>query len=260
MELRAHRVPVDGGQLHAEEAGEGSAVLLLHAGVTDRRVWDPVLPALAARHRVIRYDARGYGRSPRSAGAFSLVADAVAVLDHFGVPAAHLVGLSQGGATSVDTALAHPERVRSLTLVAPGLSGFAWPELPGHARRVAAAGCGDVRGLAEEVVRLWAPQSIGPDGRPLDDLAATMIFDLGELFFLAQLEVDEPPALDRLDQITAPTLVVLGDLDVDRITEIGDLLSARIPGARRVTLTGADHIVPVRVPEELDALLAGHLR
>jgi pimeloyl-ACP methyl ester carboxylesterase len=259
MELREHHVPVDSGHLYAEEVGDGPPVLLLHAGVTDRRVWDPLLAPLAAGHRVIRCDSRGYGRSPAATGPFSLVADAVAVLDALGVERAHFVGLSQGGATSVDTALAHPDRVRTLTLIAPGLTGFNWPELPGYAERVAAAERGDGRQLARQVLRLWAPLSVGRDGDPLDDLAATMIFDLADRFLLDEREVEEPSAVDRLGQITAPTLVVLGDRDIDAIAAIGDLLASRIPGARLVTLPGADHILPLRVPQQLAGLLADHL-
>jgi 3-oxoadipate enol-lactonase len=188
------------------------------------------------------------------------VADAVAVLDACGVERAHLVGLSQGGATSVDTALAHPGRVRTLTLVAPGLSGFDWPELPGRADRIAAGERGDLPGIVESLVRLWAPLSIGPDGRPTGDLAVTMMSDLAEFFLLDELDVEEPSAVERLDRIAVPTLVVLGDRDLDVITTIGDLLAAKIPGARRVMLPGADHILPLRTPEALDALLADHLR
>src|SRR5687767_4146475 len=134
---------VDEGRIFADETGTGDAVLLLHAGVADRRVWDDVAPALgAAGYRAIRYDVRGMGRSAPPTEPHSLVADALAVLDAAGVDAAHFVGLSQGAATSVDTALTHPGRVRSLTLVAPGLTGYPWPQLPGFARRMAAAEAG----------------------------------------------------------------------------------------------------------------------
>jgi 3-oxoadipate enol-lactonase len=255
MNSLAEFVRVDGGELYVEQAGSGQPVLLLHAGVTDRRVWDLAVPPLAQRYRVIRYDGRGYGRSPAPAGPFSLVSDALAVLDHYGLPDAHFVGLSQGAATSVDVALAHPGRVRSLTLVAPGLSGFDWPQLPGYAERVAAAERDDATALAAAICRLWAPLS----GAPGDDLASRMIMDNAGVFLADELEVDEPPAVDRLDRIGVPTLVVLGDRDLDVITEIGDLLAAGIPGARRVMLAGADHMLPLRVPDRLHAVLVDHL-
>jgi 3-oxoadipate enol-lactonase len=253
-------VEVPGGRLHAEETGTGDPVLLLHAGVTDSRVWDTTAPLLAsAGYRVIRYDTRGFGQSTPSEAPFSLVADALAVLDAAGAPAAHFVGLSQGAATSVDVALAAPDRVRTLTLVAPGLSGYEWPRLPGFERRLAAAERGDAHGLALEIARLWAPMSFNRDGDPSDQ-ASRIVREQAEAFMADELEVEEPSALPRLAEITAPTLVVVGDRDVDAIAQIGRLLTDQIAGAHLVTLTGADHILPLRVPDRLHALLLDHLR
>jgi pimeloyl-ACP methyl ester carboxylesterase len=259
---------VDGGRIHAEETGAGEAVLLLHAGVTDRRVWDPIAPALAAAgFRAIRYDQRGHGRSPAPSAPHSQVADAIAVLDAAGVDTAHFVGLSQGAATSVDAALAHPTRVRSLTLVAPGLTGYRWPRLPGFARRMAAAEAGDAHRLAVETARLWAPMSFA-DGNTTDtdalcdgphDAAGRIILDQAEQFLRDDLAVDEPYAVDRLAEIAAPTLVVLGDRDVAPISDIGHLLTAGIPGARGTIVADADHMLPLRTPEQFVELLLTHL-
>ncbi len=318
--MRAMRgITVDEGRIYAEETGAGPAVLLLHAGVADRRVWDLVAPSLAAAgYRVIRYDMRGFGRSAPATGPHSLIDDAHAVLTAAGEETAHFVGLSQGAATSVDTALAHPGRVRSLTLVAPGLTGYPWPRLPGFARRMAAAEAGDAHGLAVEIARLWAPLSFvdasAPNmaaprttaphtgaphttaphtapphtapphttaphtapphtatagqnqpgaaapavGHPRD-IAAQIIVDQAEAFMRDELEIEEPSAVERLGEITAPTLVVLGAADVAPVSEIGALLAGGIPGARRVTISGADHMLPLRVPERLVELLVPHL-
>jgi 3-oxoadipate enol-lactonase len=250
---------VDEGRIHAEEYGAGEAVLLLHAGVADRRVWDPIAPALADRgFRAIRYDMRGHGRSAPPTAPHSLVADALAVLDAAGVDSAHFVGLSQGAATSVDTALAHPARVRSLTLVAPGLTGYRWPRLPGFERRMAAAEAGDCHRLAVEIARLWAPLSFTGTHGP-HDAAGLIIVDQAEQFMRDEMEIDEPPAVDRLAEITVPTLVVLGDRDVEPIGDIGRRLVDGIPGARCATLAGADHMLPLRVPGEFTDVLLRHL-
>jgi pimeloyl-ACP methyl ester carboxylesterase len=259
---------VDGGRIHAERTGPpgADAVLLLHAGVADRRVWDRVVaPLAAAGYDVVRYDMRGYGRSLPATEPHSLVADALAVLDAAGVDAAHFVGLSQGAATGVDTALAHPGRVRSLTLVAPGLTGYEWPRLPGFAGRMAAAEAGDTHGLALEIARLWAPLSFGAGagaggGKGECDAAAKIILDQAEQFMRDELEIEEPSAIGRLGEIGAPTLVVLGDSDVEPITDIGRILTEGIPGARCETLPRADHMLPLRVPEELTRLLLAHMQ
>ena len=253
-------VEVPGGSLYTEDSGGGGEpILLLHAGVTDSRVWDDTAPRLAAAgYRTIRFDSRGYGRSPLSQQPFSHVADALAVLDAHGVDSAHFVGLSQGAATSVDTAIAHPARVRTLTLVAPGLSGFVWPQLPGYERRLAAAERDDPQGLALEHARLWASLSFEGDGGG-EDKAAQIVRDQAGAFWAEELEIEEPDAIPRLGEIRVPTLIVLGDRDLDVITEIGNVLASAIPGARLTTLAGADHILPLRVPDALHEALAGHL-
>jgi 3-oxoadipate enol-lactonase len=260
-------VIVDDGRIYAEEVGTGDPVLMLHAGVADRRVWSTIAPAVAAAgYRVITYDMRGYGRSAPPTAEHSLVADALAVLDSATAadpapptPApAHFVGLSQGAATSVDVALRYPDRVRSLILVAPGLTGYDWPQLPGFVRRMAAAEAGDAHRLAVEIARLWAPMSF-VDDRCLHDEAAQIIIDQAEQFMRDEMEVEEPSAVDRLGEITAPTLVVLGDTDVAPITDIGRHLAANIRGSVLETLPGADHMLPLRVPEQLTELLLAHL-
>jgi len=247
--------------MHIEDVGRGEPVVLAHAGVTDRRIWDDAVPALvAAGYRVIRYDAPGYGLSPPPGQVRSFVDDALEVLTRAGVDSAHWVGLSQGAATGVDLALGHPDRVRSLALIAPGMSGYDWPDLPGLAARRAAFDRGDARELALEVLRLWGPLSFDDAGRLLDDdPAARVVLDQGGWFLQDADEVEEPAAEPRLGEIGVPALVVLGDQDVEAITDIGQRYARGIPGARLVTLAPADHLLPLRVPDQLHTLLLEHL-
>jgi len=247
--------------IHIEDVGQGEPVVLAHAGVTDRRIWDAAVPALAgAGYRVIRYDQPGYGESSRPTGRHSLVADARSVLEETGVSSVHWVGLSAGAATGVDLALAEPERIRSLALIAPGLSGYDWPELPGYADREVAWERRDGAALALEILRLWGPLSFDDAGnlRP-DDPAAHVLLEQADWFLQDDEEIDEPPAEPRLAEIAVPTLVVLGDQDVDEITDIGERYGRGISGARLVTLSPADHLLPLRVPDQLHPLLLEHL-
>jgi 3-oxoadipate enol-lactonase len=150
-------IPVDGGALHGEVVGAGDAVVLLHAGPVDSRVWDRVLADLAATHRVVRYDARGSGRSSQPRAPFSFVDDLVAVLDYLGIARAVLVGQSLGGMVTIDAALAHPERVGGLVLVGAGRSGDPWPEIPQLAALDEALEAGDVERATAIRLDLWAP-------------------------------------------------------------------------------------------------------
>jgi pimeloyl-ACP methyl ester carboxylesterase len=122
------RVTVPGSSLFYESAGTGRPVILLHGGNLDRRMWDAEFDALRAAHRVIRYDARGYGRSGPADTAFSAHHDLLALMDTLQLSRASLVGLSMGGRIAMDFALSHPDRVDRLVLVAPGISGGTWAE------------------------------------------------------------------------------------------------------------------------------------
>jgi 3-oxoadipate enol-lactonase len=249
--------------VHIEDEGHGEPVVLAHAGVTDRRVWDAALSTLvAAGYRVIRYDLPGYGLSPRPVQPPSFVSVALDVLTATEVGSAHWIGLSQGAATGVDLALAHPDRIRSLALIAPGMSGYEWPDLPGRDARLAAWERRDGYGLALEILRLWGPMSFDPTGQlHPDDPAAATVLDQAEWFlqFPSGDEPEEPAAEPRLGEIAAPTLIVLGDRDVESIADIGRRYEQGIPGARLVTLAPADHLLPLRVPDQLHALLLEHL-
>src|SRR5712672_1954620 len=122
-------IAVDGGEVWSDDSGgDRPPLVLLHPGVGDSRIWDPVLPALTAKYRVIRYDARGFGQSPAPAVKFSLLRDLAAVLDHYGVQRAALVGCSQGGGSALGLVLDQPERVSALVLLCPGIPGFPFPE------------------------------------------------------------------------------------------------------------------------------------
>ena len=116
-------VEVEGGRLYYREAGEDPPVILLHGGYLDHRMWDGQVQTLARDHRVVRYDIRSHGRSSAEEVPFSDVEDLGALMDALAIPRATLVGLSMGGFIAADFALARPERVVSLVLVGPGISG-----------------------------------------------------------------------------------------------------------------------------------------
>ncbi|WP_369212812.1 alpha/beta fold hydrolase [Streptomyces flavofungini] len=164
-------VPVKDGEVWAWDSGVprgvdagGLPLVLLHPGVADSRIWDGVLPRLTARHRVIRYDARAYGRSPDPTAPFSLVADLTAVLGHFGIARAVLAGSSMGAATAISLALRDPARVAALALVVPGVTG-ADELLPrafmAEVGRLAEAG--DIDGIVAMIMRSSAAAGTGDD-------------------------------------------------------------------------------------------------
>lgn len=159
--VTATTVPVEAGELFCESAGEGPPVVLLHGGMLDLNMWNEQFSWLAGLgYRVIRYDARGHGRSSTVAGDYANHDDLHALLTRLDVPCATLVGLSLGARTALDTAIAHPESVSALVLASPGVSGrpFADPYVAHHtAQQMAAAGDpdGGAQRFVEHFLRMW---------------------------------------------------------------------------------------------------------
>ncbi|MFD5142159.1 alpha/beta fold hydrolase [Streptomyces sp. NPDC058401] len=255
MTIELIHVP-GGGRISAEKAGDGPPLVLLHGSVHDGRVWNRVFAGLARHRTVVRYDARGHGRSTLPTGPFRYEDDLLAVLDRFGFRTAGLAGLSMGGEVALDFTLEHPERVRSLTLIAASAGGHEWPRSPGT-DAYAAARRGSVGSrIAELELGLWA--GLG-DRAPGYEVIEPMVRENAEAWAAAEkghaLDPDAP-AVGRLDRIGVPTAIVVGDHDHPEIGVIAGRLADGIPGARREVVAGADHYLPLRAPERLlDILL-----
>jgi pimeloyl-ACP methyl ester carboxylesterase len=234
--------------------GEGPPLVLLHEGVVDSRIWNRVLPLLAERRRVIRYDQRGFGRSPMPDGPYSLVGDLVGVLDAAGAERAALAGASRGGNIALTAALERPERVSALVLLGSGLPGAqlhvdATPEQ--EARWEQAEAGDDWPAMAELDLEIWAPLGADPELRAM--------FVENAVGSNSEDPATDGPVADRLDRIAAPTLVVTGGRDVAGINEIGSRLAREIPGAESAVIDDADHMIPWRAPEQVSHLMLDFL-
>ncbi|MHB1430726.1 MAG: alpha/beta fold hydrolase [Streptosporangiaceae bacterium] len=246
-------VTVDGGLIWGEDSGgSGPAILLAHSGLADHRLWDPIWPAFASRARVIRYDARGYGRSSPPATAYRQTDDMLRVLDDRGLGAAHLVGCSMGGATAIDVALARPDRVASLTLLAPGLSGYPWPEEPEvDADYQAAEASGDPDAIAAIALREWAAAGTDP-------LITDMLLDAIRAWPAEEQHCLEPedPAYGRLGAVRAPTVLLVGDRDRPALIACDESIAAGVPGCELIRLPGVDHYPSLRDPGAVIRVIA----
>jgi 3-oxoadipate enol-lactonase len=239
-------VAVDGGEVWADDSGgDGPPLVLLHPGVGDSRIWAPLLPTLAKSYRVIRYDARGYGRSPAPAVKFTLLTDLIAVLDHHGLDRVAIVGCSQGGGSALALALEQPARVSAMTLLCPGIPGFAWPDEPDEleAEYNAAMQAGDVDAIAGLIQGIWGAAGATEAAMEQFRSAARAYIASGDLM------QEDPPVLDRLDEIKAPTSLLVGDLDYPPLIESNRQAAARIPGCQLTVVPGMDHLPPLRDPD-----------
>lgn len=244
------RVRVAGGWLYYEAAGRGPAVVLLHSGNLDSRTWDPQFLPLARAHRVIRYDARGLGRSSPADTSYAAHDDLLALLDSLRVDRASLVGLSGGARIAIDFALAQPSRVDRLVLAEPGLSGWRYKDIGdtswAKAWRAAAIRRDSIGMAVSWLASDWMkPAMEHAELRP--KLRQWILAGAGNWLGLVRhgdLErVANPPARGRTRLIRAPTLVIVGSRDLPEIHHIVDTLTATIPTVRRVTFAGAGHMV-----------------
>jgi 3-oxoadipate enol-lactonase len=240
-----------------EAAGSGPPVVLLHAGVADRRMWDGVLPLLAERFRVLAPDLRGYGDAPLSPGPFSNVADVLGFLDDQHLPSVGLVGGSFGGRVALEVATAAPDRVNRLVLLCPALRGVA-PTAASEAFDSEEEGlleAGDVTGAVRLNVETW----LGPEADPG---AHDLLTRMQRRAFDVQLVADEwpnppTPAREEVDlrRLTVPTTVFLGAHDVDWLQQAARAVAAGVPAATLVELDWAGHLPALERPAETAGLV-----
>jgi pimeloyl-ACP methyl ester carboxylesterase len=247
-------VDVSDARIAYEITGEGHPLVLIHAGIADSRMWQPQLDAFSQRYQVIRYDVRGFGRSSPTKGVFSHRDDLFTLLDALGIERAHLLGLSMGGALAVDFTLDHPERVSALITAAARPSGQEpSPELIDAWTTVdEAIEAGDIDRANELELRMWVdgpyrnPTFVAPEIRALvAEMNRPLLAGPDE----GEPEPLDPPALGRLHEIEAPTLVMFGDRDMPDVVAGSYLLASGIAGAERVSIPCTAHMFNLEQPD-----------
>jgi len=254
----------DGARLHYDLSGDqaGEPIVFVHGFSLDRRVWDDQLPAFGTVHRVLRYDARGFGRSSLPTTEYDHADDLRALVDHLGLGPVHLVGLSMGGGIAARFALAHPDATRSLVLVDAAIPGYRWSP-PFGALFPALQQAARERGVA--VAReLWLASDLFEPARERPAVAAKLeaiVADYSGWHWLHRNpeRAEAPSALDRIDRVEAPTLLVVGERDLPDFHDVADRIAARLPGAERVRIPGAGHMSNIEEPDRFDAAVLAFL-
>jgi 3-oxoadipate enol-lactonase len=254
---------VDALPIAWREAGEGPLVVFLGGLGTTRTGFDPQLVVLSDRYRCVCWDPPGFGLSPGPAGGLSFPFLAAAVADFIaalGATSAHVAGLSMGGQIALHTAVRHPDRVRSLSLLdtspAFGLNGTdpdEWVRL-----RVAGLDAGETpASFAEPVLR----SIMAPDVSDAAVAAAVASMErISADGFRAAVEL--LPSHDvraRLGEIRAPTVVLVGDQDEETPLAYAEAIADGIPGARLQIIPDCGHISNLEAPEAVNAALRSHL-
>jgi len=256
--------------LHYEVAGEGDVVVLGHAGFVDSRMWDDQWQALTEHYRVIRYDMQGYGQSGNVTAPIARRNELMTLLRSLNVTKAHFVGSSLSGALYIDTALAHPDLVRSLVVVSAVPNGF---EMTGEPPRYLmemfeAWQKGDLNQVTELQMRIWIdgssrePEQID---RSLRQRVAEMNITAvqNRTMLISDSQPADPlslPAASRLNTIHCPTLIIDGALDHSEIHRAAALMAEQIPNARRATINEAAHMPNLERPSEFNRIVLEFLQ
>jgi 3-oxoadipate enol-lactonase len=265
-------IDAPGGRLAAEDHGAGPPVLFVHSAIVNRRSWEPVVPLVVdAGYRAITYDMRGFGKSTTEEVEFAAHEDMLAVLDHFGVGQAALVGNSMGAVFAQEGVLAAPERFVAYIWVGGGVGGWNKEPLPAEAELLQAEDdaeeAGDADLAAELDARIWVDGWVGGVNQPATRADPTVraaikamdreLLEPGRQF--GKRKRPDPPAADRLGSIAVPTLVVIGDLDTSGTRAAAEKVAADVAGARIVRLPDVAHIIGMEAPDRLASLIVEHL-
>jgi len=251
--------PVDSTYLYYETLGKGPALVMAHGGGIDHRMWDDQFAEFAKHYRVIRYDAEGHGLSKFGSPLHKPHDDLRDLLDHLGIERAHVMGLSMGGRIVIDFAVEHPQMVSTLIAVGPGLSGYDFNsaavntffgEFISHLR------AGHTEPAVEAFMKYW---TIGPN-RSAEDVDPGVRARVKNMLLeglqpgrsQGEGQVPDPPAIGRLSEITAPTLVIIGKEDMPDILDIGNKLQADVDGAKLVLIPDAAHMVNMERPQQFN--------
>lgn len=255
---------LNGATLHCVDEGprDRPAVLLHHSLAGTLALFDELAARLARRYRVVRFDARGHGRSETTPPPYTfeiLAADAAALLDHLAIPRAHFLGLSMGGMIGQFMGLLHPDRVASLMLVSttsriPPEARPVWDE------RIAAVAASGMAGQVAGSIARWlspAAQSDRPD--LVRRLAAGIEATPSEGYIGWARVIRDLDVTERLGAISVPTLVVVGALDPGTPVAAAEAIHQRIPGSRLAVMPGLSHMLPIEAPDAFGEVVESFL-
>ncbi|HZZ30795.1 MAG TPA: alpha/beta hydrolase [Phenylobacterium sp.] len=260
---RAEMVDVDGGQICYETCGSGpQAIVLIHDGVINSASFDDMWPILCKDFRVVRYDRRGYGRSPAAKAPYSPQEDVAAVMRAAKFDHASLVGFSFGGGLAVSYAIEHPEQVDRLIIGGAAINGFPMSKhFNDRNLRIALPMLiGNFNGVIENARR--DPWLMGPGHEPARDKAVALIKASPQDLKHQVNDKMKGWASDipHLPDIKVPTLILEGEWDIPDVHAIAGVAAVLIAGSKRLVVKDAGHLMQIEHPKEVADLIADFVR
>ncbi|MGF6870899.1 alpha/beta fold hydrolase [Paraburkholderia sp. MM5477-R1] len=227
-------------------------VVLIHAVGLDLSYWEKQIQLLAPNYDVIAVDLPGHGQSAAPPADWSFekaAAGIVAVLDDAAVRAAHLIGLSIGGMIAQEVAISYPARVRSLMLLA---TAAAFSD-EARAAMLQHAALAEARGMEAVLpfVHYWVTSETARD-RPdiIDRISLSLLRLDASDYALIWRMIAGFDASARLGTVRCPTVVLVGDRDLNTPEAYAVLLAAAVQQGNTIVLPGASHLIPLDLPVE----------
>ena len=243
-------VSVSGSRLYYEECGTGpKAVVLLHDGVVNSAVWDDVWPTLCKQFHVIRYDRRGYGRSPATKKPYYEADDVAAILRDRKVSQAALVGSSHGGNIALSVALRYPAQISDLVLVGPEAEGFPYSE------HFILAQMEFQRAKDPIEVRVKNTYFIAPGDDAAREHLRKLLNASPQDHKHSDMPLPEKPVFPYVRDLRIPTLILTGSVDIADNQAVSGALAMSIPGAARVVVPDTGHLLYLEKPEVFSSLV-----
>ncbi len=267
MRRSVYTIRINGGALSITDRGSGPAVIFLHAGVADSRMWNEQIKFLSESYRVIAYDRRGYGKTHSEDCEFSHASDLVKVFDILNLKRAALIGCSQGGRVAIDFCLSYQDRVTKLVLSGPAVSGQ--PEsckFVGHeGRLIAEVDAAEDRSDLDEVNRLeaqlWLDGANSPEGR-VSGAIRELFLEMNGIALRSsdfEHELNTADAFSNLEKVRIQTLVAHGSLDLEHVKQRCTEVASRIPRAIAHEFEECAHLPSMEAPSKFNDILAKFL-
>ena len=246
-------INVNGGKLFYESAGKGENIVLLHDGAVHREIWDAQFPVFAENYRVIRYDRRGYGKSPNPTASFSNIDDLNQLFIQLKLEKAVIFGMSSGGGLAIDFTLKYPDKVRALVLVGAVVSGYGYSShmltRGGHIKSFADLTADPqkmIEYLGQEDPYEIYKENIKAKEKLINLLNANPINVTQEKNTFLQRA--DRPAVKYLGDIKVPALILAGEYDIPDVHAHAGVIDFGIPNTRREIISNSGHLIPLEQP------------
>ena len=255
--------------IHYKVDGDGEPVLFIHGGYLDLSMWDSQIDDLTkAGFQVIRYSDISHGKTESVKEEILGCEIAKRLIDELGIKKINLVGLSWGAMLAADYALTYPENIDRMILVSPGLNGWQY-FVDSLAAQNAQEGYkalerGDTLSYAESFQRNWTD---GPrrekskvNAKVREKIGSMIRSNLRSHGGKNWSKLQSPPAIERLEEISCPTLLVVGEYDVLNIPLTADLLSKRIQNTQTYEMKSVEHTLNMENPKEFNRIVIEFLK